>query len=378
LRRAFRHAAHTRDRADPLVVQIELGDRTLGHGETLPRSYVSGETVDSVVTAIRGPLLAELLAFRPGSFAEALERIDSLPVFDDIGRVMTAARAGVELALLDAYSRHFGKRIGESAGWLGLVGLGSPGSVGHVRYSGVLSGDDLRRLRKSVRRMRLFGLRDFKLKVGYADDLDRVSTVIKALGRALKRGCTLRLDANGAWTLERATEVLRAMDGWPIRCIEQPLPAGCEEQLVRLKRETTIPIMHDESLLTMVDAQRLHGMGVADAFNIRISKNGGFLPSLRLAHWAARRGIFYQLGCMVGETSILSSAGRRFLENTPNVKFAEGSYGRFLLSGDVIKRPVRFGYGGRFRLLAGPGWGIDVKPELLRSHAAGPVLEIPL
>ncbi len=376
LRRAFSHAAHTRQNADPLVVQVELADGTLGHGETLPRPYVSGETAESVLAAIRGPMTSELLTVRPSSFAEALERIDELPFVDDCGRVMNAARAGVELALLDAYSRHFGRDMDEAVGWLGLAGLGSPGSTRRVRYSAVLSGGEVRRLRRSVLAMRLAGLRDFKLKVGYQDDLDRVATVCSALKRVLRRGGTLRLDVNGGWTPGRAAELCKAMDTWPIACIEQPLTAGQEEQVVRLKSQTQHVVMHDESLVTLADAERLHQMGIADAFNIRISKNGGFLPSLRLAHWAGKRGIRYQLGCMVGETSILSAIGRKFLECAPAVWFAEGSYGPFLLTGDVVRRPVRFGYGGRYRLLTGPGWGVEVDPTLLRRFLGGAVAEI--
>jgi len=134
--------------------------------------------------------------------------------------------------------------------------------------------------------------------------------------------------------------------------------------------------MHDESLVTQADAERLHRMGIADAFNIRISKNGGFLPSMRLAYWAGKRGIRYQLGCMVGETSLLSAVGRRFLENVPGVWFAEGSYGRFLLAGDIVKPPIRFGYGGRYRLLSGPGWGVEIDQQLLRRYTAGPIAQI--
>ena len=65
-----------------------------------------------------------------------------------------------------------------------------------MRYSAVLSGGDVRRLRRSVLKMRLAGLRDFKLKVGYEDDLDRVAAVCRALKRALRRKATIRLDAN--------------------------------------------------------------------------------------------------------------------------------------------------------------------------------------
>ena len=360
------------------MVQVELADRALGYGETLPRPYVSGETTESAIAVIRDDLLQPLLAFRPASFPDALEGIDALPIRDKSGRCAAAARAGVELALLDAYSRHFHRPVSDAVGWLGLPGLGPPGSTNHIRYSGVLSGGERARLRPSVRKMRWFGLRDFKLKVGYEDDLQRVETLVKALGRSLGKSTTLRLDANGAWTLEQAIERLEAMAEWPICCIEQPLDRTRDEDLPVLKGVSPFDIMHDESLITLEDAERLRALGVADAFNIRISKNGGFLPSLRLAHFARKHDILYQLGCMVGETSILSAVGRRFLENVAGVTFAEGSYGRFLLASDVVERPVQFGCGGRFTSLPDPGWGIEVQRARLEQYLVGRVIELPL
>ncbi len=378
LRKTFRHAAHERRVADPVVIEVELADGTLGYGETLPRSYVSGETVESVIVAIQDEMLDELLAFRPERFADALERIDALPMQDELGRMITAARAGLELALLDAYSRHFGKPISHAVGWLGYPGLGMPGSLREARYSGVIGGGDARRLKTSVLKMRLFGLRDFKLKVGYTDDVERIRIVADALGRSLGRSCTLRLDANGGWEPQEAVAVLSSIGDLPIPCVEQPLSRGREPEIPALKRAVTIDIMHDESLVTPADAERLLNDGVADAFNIRISKNGGFLASLRLAHFARKHDVDYQLGCMVGETSILSAAGRRFLENVPGVMFSEGSYGRFLLSGDVVDRPVRFGFGGKFRALSGPGWGVEVRRDLLDRYVRPGRIELPL
>jgi L-alanine-DL-glutamate epimerase-like enolase superfamily enzyme len=453
MRQRFKHAAHERSVADPLVIEVELADGTLGYGETLPRPYVSGETAESAVAAIRDVLAPELVTLHPASFALALERIDALPSTDEAGKVITAARAGVELALLDAYSRHFEMPISEAVGWLGLPGLGEPGSVGQVRYSGIISGGELRKVKWSARKMRWFGLRDFKLKVGYVDDVERVRAAAAVLGlrrdaqiaaqsavngpergsgggvgergsgrvgersgiseprarasgsfpergargdaesqraagtaldsrRSLAatagRGRTLRLDANAAWSFEDALGVLADLQDLPIACIEQPLAKGSEERLVALKRAVSIPIMHDESLVTHADAERLIEMGVADVFNIRISKNGGFLAAMRMAALARKHGVAYQLGCMVGETSILSAAGRRFIENMPGIAFAEGSYGRFLLSGDIAQPAVRFGYGGHVRPQEGLGWGVTVLPEKLREFAAGRVVEIRL
>jgi muconate cycloisomerase len=171
---------------------------------------------------------------------------------------------------------------------------------------------------------------------------------------------------------------MQALKEWPIAFIEQPMAREHDAHLPDLKAATPAGLMHDESLVTPQDAERLLEAGVADAFNIRISKNGGFLASLRLAHFARKNDIAYQLGCMVGETSILSAVGRHFIESVPGIAFAEGSYGRFLLQGDVTRRMLTFGYGGRVRPMSGPGWGVTVDPAQLRRFAEGRVVDLGL
>ena len=128
--------------------------------------------------------------------------------------------------------------------------------------------------------------------------------------------------------------------------------------------------MLDESLLTPREAERLVRGGQVDLFNIRISKNGGLIQSLRLAQLAHKTGVDFQLGCMVGETGVLSAAGRIFLELVGRkVRFAEGSYGRFLLRSDITRERLSFGYGGFVRAMSGPGLGVHVQAAKLRRVA---------
>lgn len=367
MRGKFRHALSERAASEPLIVQAELSNGAAGFGETHPRAYVSGETTESAVATIRDVLAARLLDVRAENFPEALEQIDALPMQDAAERPCTAARAAVELALLDAFARAFRRPISEAAGWLGLPGLGPPGSIGTVRYSGVVGGETPESVRRSIRKMRCYGLRDFKLKVGDPGDDARVRAAVSLLNRPLRTGrAKLRLDANGGWTLEEARQRLRSWADLPIACVEQPLARGHEESWYQLLSASPIPLMADESLVTPEDAERLLRHRAAGWFNVRLSKNGGLLPALRLAQLAQKHGVGVQLGCMVGETSLLSAAGRWFLGSVARVGFAEGSYGRFLLRGDVSTRAVRFGYGGRAIEPAGPGWGVEVSEELLR------------
>ena len=76
-----------------------------------------------------------------------------------------------------------------------------------VTYSGVITAGPVARAAQHARQMRAIGLRDIKVKVGFDDDVARVTAVREALGPA----ASLRLDANGAWGFERAVEVLNAV-----------------------------------------------------------------------------------------------------------------------------------------------------------------------
>ncbi len=371
LRHKVTHATSQRAVADPVVVAVELTNGVVGYGETLARPYVTGETQESAAEAVEQVFAPMLLEWHPEHFPGALEAIDALPFTDGDGQPVVAARAAVELALLDAYARHFRRPIADVAGWLGLAGFGEPGCTRAIRYSGVLASDSLASTLKTLRLLWWYGLRHFKLKVGLPGDVDRLAVVMRKLRRAIERGAaTLRVDANGAWTSEEAMDHLNDLWSLPLAGVEQPLAKGDEDSLPLIHDLCSAPLFHDESLVTVEDAARLADLGVADGFNIRISKCGGLLPALRLADFARKNDTAVQLGCMVGETSILSAAGRRFLELVPRVAFAEGWFGSFLLTADVVRRPLRFGYGGRGRKLPGPGLGVEVEPEQLQHLAA--------
>lgn len=371
MKQSFRHAAAQRAVAEPLIVELELANRVAGYGETHPREYVTGESMTGAAAAIRDVFVPRLVEMRPANFGEAIEAADSLPFRDEAGRVLNAARAAVELALLDAYARAFERSWDSIPGYLADQSLGSPGSVATARFSGVVSGDLAERVARSIRRMRVIRLRHFKLKVGDTGDDERVAQAVRLLGRAIAAGrATLRVDANSAWSLESARAKLAAWEDRPILCVEQPLPRGRMDDWAALARESNLPLMADESLVTLDDAEQLIAHRATSWFNIRISKNGGLLPALRLALLARRHRVQCQLGCMVGETSLLSAAGRWFLQWTPGIEIAEGSFGRFLLRDDVTDRSLRFGCGGAWTPMTGPGLGVMVSASKLTALAS--------
>ena len=127
--------------------------------------------------------------------------------------------------------------------------------------------------------------------------------------------------------------------------------------------------MADESLVTIEQARHLIDARACDYFNIRLSKCGGVTGSLAIAKLAAQAGIKIQVGAQVGETAILSAAGRTFAAHLPTLAFAEGSFGTWLLSEDIAFEDVSFGYAGVAPLLASRGLSVTVKDETLERLA---------
>jgi muconate cycloisomerase len=175
----------------------------------------------------------------------------------------------------------------------------------------------------------------------------------------------IRLDANEAWT---ASELIQRVE--PLRrispsALEQPVPHEEVDSLASLRAKLGIPIMLDESVCGLPDAEKAVAHGTADLFNVRLSKCGGIIASLRIIGLAQRSGLGAQLGCHPGETALLSAAGRHLASRVADLRYVEGSYDRHILARNITRQDFTFGYGGWARPLNGPGLGVEVDPRAL-------------
>jgi len=359
---AFRHALQSREESDAVIIKVTDGDGRVGYGESLPRSYVTGETIDSMIVRIRERLAPAILR---QSFAPGWETLEYLrTVMPDWTRnddpkapvvAWNAAFCAVELALLDWSLRVDGCALGDLL----------PPARYEVVYSGVISAEQPADAAALAKRMAQLGLRQIKIKVGTSDDVARVSAVRNAIGDDID----LRADANGAWSSDEAIEQLRHLSPFRLRAIEQPVRVDDLVGMKRVREETGIAVMADESLVTIEQATRLVEWGACDLFNIRLSKCGGITGSLGIAKLARDTGVRIQIGAQVGETGILSAAGRTFAAHLPDLVYAEGSFGTWLLAEDVTFENVAFGLGGRAPLLKTRGLSVTVKEDALERLA---------
>ena len=177
----------------------------------------------------------------------------------------------------------------------------------------------------------------------------------------------MRVDANEAWSRAEAADRIRALEPFRISAVEQPVPHADVDILREVRQKVRVPIMLDESLCSIVDAERALEQESCDLYNLRLSKCGGFIPTLRLAQFAAKHGRGYQLGCQVGETALLSAAGRQFATSVAQLRYVEGSYDRHLIWETLAKPDITFHWGGWAPALDGAGLGITVDKKALDS-----------
>ena len=354
LKLKFRTAQTERSESDNLVVEVLLDDGTSGFGEGVPREYVTGETTSTCFEFLRRVVPA-LLGKSCATFPEAVELAGELTFGDDPLRPQCAARAALEMAILDAAGRCFGIPLSRLVEFLpdlepiaqrrdevcyGVVVSAGTGAVKALAY-------------------KLYGFRDAKLKVGI--DPERDVAFVERMRRWLGGRIDIRVDANGAWSPKEAPKIMRRLRKFDVSFVEQPVSSEDQMHLAEIRSKVRLPVMVDESLVSERDAHLAIDGKLCDAFNLRISKNGGLLPTLHLARLAMDSSLGIQLGCHPGETGILSAAGRAIASSVRNLLYVEGSYDRRLLKRNVIEEDITFGRGGRAPRLTGAGLGVTVR-----------------
>lgn len=374
LRKPVRHASHERFVNDTLIIRCVMNDGSVGWGEGLPRTYVTGESIE---TTWRHLEATDFSPLREQTFSDTVQLATAIDQFrlaevkPDPGIQVrecfgNSVRCALELAILDAACRvediSIGQLIQKLPGTEMVVSARD-----EVFYSGAITSMSPGKQIVSALKMRLFAFCTVKVKVGAAGIHDEAC--LRRVRKYVGRNVDLRLDANEAWRCDEVCSKMQPLLKYNVTSLEQPVPHAEVVGLRQVRSELNVPIMLDESLCCYEDAERAIAGAWCDLFNIRLSKCGGLLRSLKLAALARQHGLGFQLGCQVGETGILSAAGRHFACNVDNIRYLEGSFDRFLVRDTLTEQDLTFQYGGRGKRLAGPGLGVDINECRVRQLA---------
>jgi L-alanine-DL-glutamate epimerase-like enolase superfamily enzyme len=193
------------------------------------------------------------------------------------GGIATLAMAAVDIGLWDLRARAAGVSLVDL--------LGRQRETAGVYASGVNRHLSMDELAEQVSRWVAAGHSRVKIKVGLPsldEDLRRVAAVRQIIGP----GRLLMVDANQLWDLPTARRAARALSGYDVFWLEEPLPAEDFGAYAALRAAIDIPVAAGESLYTQAQFRDLLQAGAVDFVQPNICRVGGITPFLRIARLA--------------------------------------------------------------------------------------------
>ena len=258
LRAPFVSASGSLDARRLLRVTVVGDDGVAGHGEAAP--LLELEAVRGAIEDCRA-----LLAESDGA--------DREPLLAECRRlaVLPAAVSAIDIALWDLAGRRAGAPV-----WRLLGGnSGDP-----IAVNATIAAPDRAQASAAADRARAEGFECVKVKVGLGDDAGRLAAIRAALGPSI----AIRLDANGAWSVDEAIASLRALEPVGLELCEEPV-FGLEE-VEAVSSSSDIPIALDESAALPGALDRR----VCDAVCLKIASCGGISGLLEAAARARATG----------------------------------------------------------------------------------------
>lgn len=248
------------------------------------------------------------------SLVHELERsnpTDGLPTSAELelhGSPGRALRAAIDAALFD----------------LGLIDVGLRRDGGDLEPEGVGVNATLPSIgpgasAEAARQSVSAGFTTLKLKAGAEREtqvlVDRVRAVREAVGPEVR----LRLDVNGAWDLETATDRLDAVRRYALEYVEQPLSGDDPAAMAELRRRVRVPLAADETVTSLRAARQLLEADAVDALVVKPVRVGGLVAAAEVAELAASRGVPVVISTLF-ETGVGISAGLAVASALPEVR----------------------------------------------------------
>ncbi len=269
---AFTISRGAKTEAVTVVAEVGRGGHT-GRGECVPYPRY-GETPEATLAALQA--MQEPL--RRGLDRRGLQT--TMPA--------GAARNALDCALIDLDAKIAGKRAWD------LLGRSAPHAC-ITAYT--ISLDTPAAMADAAARAAHRPL--LKIKLGGDGDGMRIAAVRKAAPNT-----ELIVDANEAWTPDNLAQNLAACADAGVTLVEQPLAAGKDDALARIRRP--LAVCADESVHDRASLDGLRGR--YDAINIKLDKTGGLTEALAMADAAHALGFDIMIGCMVATSLAMAPA----------------------------------------------------------------------
>ena len=340
LKKPFITALRRVDNVDDIVIQIRTECGKIGYGSAAPTLVVTGDSQESIISAIKNTIAPKLLGKNILEFDNLLNLVQNSCVNNP------SAKACVDMALHDLFAQKCGLPLYQVLG----------GNQREIDSVNTVSVKDSSEMAEDAKQIIAQGFKTLKIKVGLnADqDIERLKIIRAAVGYDIP----VCVDANQGWTVKDAIKVISAIESnnLNVTLIEQPVKAWDLDGMKYIHDRTNSFIMVDESCFSSRDAFKILAGNIADGLNIKLMKCGGIYNAKTIYAIANTFNTPCMAGCML-ESPIGITAMASFVSGKQHIKFVD------LDPIAMIKEnPIRGGArleGARIILPNKPGLGIE-------------------
>nr|WP_321412194.1 dipeptide epimerase [uncultured Carboxylicivirga sp.] len=333
--------------ATNVVIKLHSSDGLIGIGECAPFVFIVGETQETVFELSK--MIGKMLKGKdPYCLQERLMEIEKA-VHNNY-----TMKSAFDMALYDLAAKKAKMPLYKYLGGSNnreiftdmTISIGSPEKVA-----------------ADAKNFKEAGFPAIKVKLGtnLKDDVARIKSIREVVGNSYP----IRIDANQGWDVITAIKILKALDKFNIEHCEEPIPAWNYLQLPKVRQQSPIPIMADESLFTHYDAMKLAKIEACDYFNIKFSKSGGINTALKINSIAESAGIKCQVGCM-SESRYALTALMHFVLACPNVVHYDID-SSLMLAEDPVIGGIEYQGKGQWTIGDSIGIGADFKEDVLAN-----------
>lgn len=327
-----------------VLVKITADNGVVGWGQSVPVPRWSYETLESVLTTIRQYLAPELIG-RDVFDDEALRAALDHAIAPSFSTGQPICKAGVDLALFDLTGRLLGQSAHERWGRRGRERL---------TLSWTVNPRSLDEVESLVAQGRAQGCRHFNVKVAPDPAFDlELCRIVKSLAP----DGFLWADANGGYDEATALAVAPKLADLGVPVLEQPLPANLLTGYRRLKQQGALPIFMDEGIVSCVELEEFHQLGLMDGIVIKPARCGGLTEAKRQVDKCVELGQLW-LGSGLTDPD-LSLAASLALYSACELGFPAALNGPQFLAGSLLTAPIQL-TGGTVPVPRGPGLGVEV------------------
>lgn len=325
-----------------VILRLRAEDGTAGFGEASPWSVFTG-TPEASYAALDRYLRPLIIGRRIG---------DAAAIMADARYAVahcTEAKAALETALLDLTGRIIGVPV-----WA-LIGGKCRDTI---PLSCSIANPDFDQDIGLLDRLTADGVGIVKLKAGFREhgfDLMRLERLASDYP-----DLSVRVDFNQGLSLEEAPARVRDVAIFEPDFIEQPVRAHHFSMMARLRNQTDVPLLADESIFGPEDMARAVAEGICDGVSIKIMKSGGLTRAQTVARMAAAHGLTCYGGDMF-ETGLAHLAGTHMIAATPEITLGCEFYqARYYLVEDILEQPFPVSVGA---VLVPDGPGLGIAPD---------------